>query len=297
MFKRLFQKKRKRIVISTPHNFEHRFHTGYDPLSGKFLGLPPQWEALLGIEREAQKRPKPIVDPELITQVSPLRKSQLNLLNSEKRANGQKSTVISVSRSNSLRDSFRVSTDRSRPVVKKGERTALTRECNENALNPRNGYVDLEKPQRFGRSQPEINSYCQLKPSSLLRETSNSSDYGSVSTDSVAESNCDELKSSSKTRLMYSDSPVTHEQFRTALELVVTGSGPPENLDNFIKIGEGSTGVVCLARDNKTKRQVAVKKMDLKKQQRRELLFNEVTRTPLVNSLFHCFFPRLFWPK
>lgn len=51
---------------------------------------------------------------------------------------------------------------------------------------------------------------------------------------------------------------------------------PRENLKNFVKIGEGSTGTVCIATDKTTARQVAVKKMDLRKQQRRELLFNEV---------------------
>ena len=49
-----------------------------------------------------------------------------------------------------------------------------------------------------------------------------------------------------------------------------------ENLENFIKIGEGSTGIVCIATDTDTLHQVAVKRMDLRKQQRRELLFNEV---------------------
>lgn len=43
-----------------------------------------------------------------------------------------------------------------------------------------------------------------------------------------------------------------------------------------MKIGEGSTGIVCLAREKHSGRQVAVKMMDLRKQQRRELLFNEV---------------------
>ena len=47
-------------------------------------------------------------------------------------------------------------------------------------------------------------------------------------------------------------------------------------MENFLKIGEGSTGTVCIATDKSTNRQVAVKKMDLRKQQRRELLFNEV---------------------
>ena len=58
--------------------------------------------------------------------------------------------------------------------------------------------------------------------------------------------------------------------------MVVSPGDPRENLDNFIKIGEGSTGIVCIATDRGTGRQVAVKKMDLRRQQRRELLFNEV---------------------
>ncbi|KFQ87149.1 Serine/threonine-protein kinase PAK 7, partial [Phoenicopterus ruber ruber] len=71
-------------------------------------------------------------------------------------------------------------------------------------------------------------------------------------------------------------SRVSHEQFRAALQLVVSPGDPREYLDSFIKIGEGSTGIVCIATEKHTGKQVAVKKMDLRKQQRRELLFNEV---------------------
>ncbi len=72
---------------------------------------------------------------------------------------------------------------------------------------------------------------------------------------------------------------VSHEQFRAALQLVVNPGDPREYLDNFLKIGEGSTGIVCIATEKHSGKQVAVKKMDLRKQQRRELLFNEVSRT------------------
>lgn len=70
--------------------------------------------------------------------------------------------------------------------------------------------------------------------------------------------------------------PVTHTQFRAALQMVVDPGDPRPSLENFVKIGEGSTGVVCIAREKQSGRQVAVKMMDLRKQQRRELLFNEV---------------------
>ncbi|XP_037969964.2 serine/threonine-protein kinase PAK mbt [Plutella xylostella] len=69
---------------------------------------------------------------------------------------------------------------------------------------------------------------------------------------------------------------LTHEQFRAALRLVVSEGDPRATLTGFARIGEGSTGVVCAATDTRTRRRVAVKMMDLRKQQRRELLFNEV---------------------
>ncbi|KAM6961441.1 serine/threonine-protein kinase PAK 6 [Aplochiton taeniatus] len=69
---------------------------------------------------------------------------------------------------------------------------------------------------------------------------------------------------------------VSHEQFKAALQMVVDKGDPRSYLENFVKIGEGSTGVVCIAREKHSGRQVAVKMMDLRRQQRRELLFNEV---------------------
>jgi len=47
-------------------------------------------------------------------------------------------------------------------------------------------------------------------------------------------------------------------------------------LTELNKIGEGSTGIVYSAKMISTGEMVAVKKMNLRRQQRRELLFNEV---------------------
>lgn len=69
---------------------------------------------------------------------------------------------------------------------------------------------------------------------------------------------------------------IYNSQFRAALRLVVSDGDPRATLTGFSKIGEGSTGVVCAATDTQTRRRVAVKMMNLRKQQRRELLFNEV---------------------
>ncbi|XP_032882490.1 serine/threonine-protein kinase PAK 5-like [Amblyraja radiata] len=71
-------------------------------------------------------------------------------------------------------------------------------------------------------------------------------------------------------------SRVTHGQFRAAMVTVVDQTDPTDQLELFCKIGEGSTGIVCAATERLTGRRVAVKMMDLRTQQRRELLFNEV---------------------
>lgn len=75
------------------------------------------------------------------------------------------------------------------------------------------------------------------------------------------------------------NSQFTYEQFRHGLQMVVNPNDPRLRYTNFIKIGEGSTGMVYAATDLESKESnylVAVKKMNLHKQQRRELLFNEV---------------------
>lgn len=73
-FSTMFGKKKKRIEISGPSNFEHRVHTGFDHREQKFTGLPQQWHSLLA---DTANRPKPMVDPSCITpiQLAPMKVS------------------------------------------------------------------------------------------------------------------------------------------------------------------------------------------------------------------------------
>nr|XP_013809433.1 PREDICTED: serine/threonine-protein kinase PAK 4-like [Apteryx mantelli mantelli] len=101
----MFSKKKKRLEISAPSNFEHRVHTGYDQQEQKFTGLPRQWQ---GIIEESAKRPKPLVDPVCITAIQ--HGSQKTIVRGNKAAKDGSLTWLldefenmSVSRSNSLR--------------------------------------------------------------------------------------------------------------------------------------------------------------------------------------------------
>uniref|UniRef100_O96013-2 Isoform 2 of Serine/threonine-protein kinase PAK 4 n=1 Tax=Homo sapiens TaxID=9606 RepID=O96013-2 len=202
----MFGKRKKRVEISAPSNFEHRVHTGFDQHEQKFTGLPRQWQSLI---EESARRPKPLVDPACITSIQP----------------GAPKTIVRGSKG-----------------AKDGALTLLLDEF-ENMSVTRSNSLRRDSPPPPARARQE-NGMPEKPPGprSPQREPQR----------------------------------VSHEQFRAALQLVVDPGDPRSYLDNFIKIGEGSTGIVCIATVRSSGKLVAVKKMDLRKQQRRELLFNEV---------------------
>ncbi|XP_065715523.1 serine/threonine-protein kinase PAK 4 [Patagioenas fasciata] len=192
----MFGKKKKRLEISAPSNFEHRVHTGFDAAEQRFTGLPRQWQGLL---EESARRPKPLVDPACVTSI--------------------------------------------RNAAPKAEPRAPDPPPNGPAPSaPPSRSAPRPKNPEPAPPEPPPSAAAPARARSPQREPQR----------------------------------VSHEQFRAALQLVVDPGDPRAYLDNFIKIGEGSTGVVCIATVKSSGKLVAVKKMDLRKQQRRELLFNEV---------------------
>uniref|UniRef100_A0A8C0YRA8 non-specific serine/threonine protein kinase n=1 Tax=Canis lupus familiaris TaxID=9615 RepID=A0A8C0YRA8_CANLF len=214
----MFGKKKKRVEISAPSNFEHRVHTGFDQHEQKFTGLPRQWQSLI---EESARRPKPLVDPACITSIQPgAPKGEPHNL----APNGPSAGGLAVPQSSSSRPPTRARGPPSPGVLPHASEPQLAPQARPIAAPagpPAPGPPGPRSPQR----EPQR---------------------------------------------------VSHEQFRAALQLVVDPGDPRSYLDNFIKIGEGSTGIVCIATVRSSGRLVAVKKMDLRKQQRRELLFNEV---------------------
>lgn len=61
MFRR--RKKKRQLEISAPRDFQHRVHTSFDVATGRYVGLPPQWQSLI----DTMRRPRPLVDPSRIT--------------------------------------------------------------------------------------------------------------------------------------------------------------------------------------------------------------------------------------
>ncbi|KAK2586605.1 hypothetical protein KPH14_011478 [Odynerus spinipes] len=139
--------------------------------------------------------------------------------------------------------------------------------------NPSTIQSHLKKPMETSQSMHNLS-----KPNvaSAVSGATSTPDQNQNMKNALSSGNLTVGSNSNNSNKQTAEQRLTHEQFRAALQMVVSRGDPRENLENFLKIGEGSTGTVCIATDKSTNRQVAVKKMDLRKQQRRELLFNEV---------------------
>lgn len=113
----MFAKKKKKPQISTPTNFEHRVHTGFDKREGKFVGLPLQWASIVGNNQilKSTNRPLPLVDPSEITPTEILDLKTIvrghndprlvRLVANDKIADSCLPKMSTVARSNSLRSS------------------------------------------------------------------------------------------------------------------------------------------------------------------------------------------------
>uniref|UniRef100_A0A8B9FB30 non-specific serine/threonine protein kinase n=1 Tax=Amazona collaria TaxID=241587 RepID=A0A8B9FB30_9PSIT len=368
----MFSKKKKRLEISAPSNFEHRVHTGYDQHEQKFTGLPRQWQGLI---EESAKRPKPLVDPVCITAIQ--HASQKTIVRGSKASKDGSLTWLldefenmSVSRSNSLRRDSPPFPPRRLQLhqengLSQGPTSAPAQEDAGRSRKSRPGAgdeVEDSKQERVLRREGPKGA--EKRPKSTLGAGGSSPpsprDKRPLSGPSIRTPNIPisegVMKTAQQTGRAFNTYPraetepgpqaehrpgraqdlasngptsasraparspqeppphphltphasepqlarqpppgpaaapappavgapqrepqrVSHEQFRAALQMVVDPGDPRAYLDNFIKIGEGSTGVVCIATVRSSGKLVAVKKMDLRKQQRRELLFNEV---------------------
>ncbi|XP_075392491.1 serine/threonine-protein kinase PAK 4 isoform X2 [Tenrec ecaudatus] len=363
----MFGKKKKRVEISAPSNFEHRVHTGFDQHEQKFTGLPRQWQSLI---EESARRPKPLIDPACITSIQP--GAPKSIVRGSKGAKDGALTLLldefedmSVTRSNSLRRDSPPPPTRARQQNGVAEEPAATArggpekaggrgrttgrseaggssgdrrrvgpekrpkssregsggpqepsrdkrplsgpdvsEAKLAAGRPFNTYprADTDHQSRGAQGEPHgrapngpsagglagpqsSSSSSSSRPATQVRDTTSPGVLGPHASEP-------QLALQTSTTSIPAAPPasgppgprspqrepqrVSHEQFRAALQLVVDPGDPRTYLDNFIKIGEGSTGVVCIATVRTSGRLVAVKKMGLRKQQRRELLFNEV---------------------
>ena len=315
-----FVRRKKRPEISSPTNFEHRVHSGYDHNSGVFVGLPTQWNSIINEAAEqkkkmllqqnceqrllaSQNRPKPIIDPSRITP------SELNSFKTIVRGS-QSSTKNNISPSKEsshlnsilpmIESALSLSSIEKRPESHKNVEYVYNVNCMSKTTTPVNKSVVNSKIQSILtpvqqnlNSQHNLTPVQKFSPNGILKSISLSppiyagqmKQVGDIESANVvpwpkvskSPSNLNFTSDSTQNNSQVKTDCLSNDQFRHALQMVVNSGDPRQRFKNFIKIGEGSTGIVFAANDTANSNHlVAIKKMNLHKQQRRELLFNEV---------------------
>lgn len=134
-----------------------------------------------------------------------------------------------------------------------------------------------QKEQDLIHNTVSLHNYYQRMKGTASQDGVTASPFKSSTTPGYSHSSMNSHSQKSRLKEREKAGKMSDEQFRESLKLLVNPHDPRDDLDGFVKIGIGSTGSVFTAHRVSTNEIVAVKKMNLFNQQRRELLFNEVS--------------------
>ncbi|KAJ3319669.1 Protein kinase [Boothiomyces sp. JEL0866] len=241
---------RSPLGISTPTNFSHNVHVGFDPNSGIFTGLPKDWKNLLQsskiTQEEMAKNPQAVLDVlEFYTENLAKKEAQKQVfapIPENVRSLNSKSRIVEVRNNGNLRGS------RSVNEINTMTRKITTIERPERAsVAPR---YQKPLPERTPPPPPPVVELPKEKPAAHPPRK----------------------KPPKDPRL----STLSESQIMEKMRAVVSKGDIADFYTKMKKIGQGASGSVYIAKDNRTGEKVAIKQMDLAAQPRKELLVNEI---------------------
>ncbi|XP_061743733.1 serine/threonine-protein kinase PAK 2b [Nerophis ophidion] len=230
---------KERPEISSPSDFEHTIHVGFDAVTGEFTGMPEQWARLLQTSNitksEQKKNPQAVLDVlKFYDSTGNGRQKYLSFSSSEKEAftPGPQS-----------------------PLKKGAEPTSPT-------IKDIDDDDDDEAPPPVVAPRPEHTK------SVYTRSVIDPIPAPSPSTDGDAASKAvDRQKKKGK---------MSDEEIMDKLRTIVSIGDPKKKYTRYEKIGQGASGTVFTAIDVATGQEVAIKQINLQKQPKKELIINEI---------------------
>ncbi|KAJ6542586.1 kinase-like domain-containing protein [Mycena capillaripes] len=225
------------LGFSKPTNFLHRMHVLYDPVKQTFTGLPPQWSALL--EKSVITREDYARDPQAVVEALDFyvkQELEPGVGNGAAGPSGRASTA-------SLTDS---------PTPPGLEVPFL---------------LQASRP-----APPRPTFVSNAAEDSRLPKTGLGKEKAKDGV-AVAAATLEKKRGGTLEKRM---STMTETQLMQKLRQVVSKDDPNKVYQKLKKIGQGSSASVYVAKVQATGKKVAIKEMDLSKQQRKELIVNEI---------------------
>ncbi|XP_074657603.1 serine/threonine-protein kinase PAK 2-like isoform X7 [Tubulanus polymorphus] len=258
-------KKDDKPVISHPSNFEHTVHVGFDCHTGEFTGMPESWARLLqnsNISKLEQKK-----NPQAVLDV-------LNYYES----------------SGKDKDESKYMTNISKPLSSTGSTgssgtTGSTGSADLNSTRPRisEKLPTTTAPVISSSTSSSLNTHQQQEPSAS--PSPDEEDDEDVPPPLIARP--DKTKSiytkpveEEKPAVTKNDKPkkkkMSDEEILAKLRTIVSVGEPSRKYTKMEKIGQGASGTVYTAVEVATGCEVAIKKMNLSQQPKKELIINEI---------------------
>lgn len=232
-------------IISSPSNFEHTIHVGFDAYTGEFTGMPESWAKLLSqsniSKSEQKKNPQAVLDVLKYYDTSTKEKegSKLKYMTNIKPPSAE-------SRGPTLSDKFNTN------VINTSQQPSKQ----ENSTGPSTPEDEDEDVPPPIATRPDKTKSIYTKPIES-EEKSNGA---------IAGNKNDKPKKKK----------MTDEEIIEKLRTIVTIGDPNRKYTKMEKIGQGASGTVYIAIEVATGREVAIKTMNLSQQPKKELIINEI---------------------
>ncbi|KAG9471870.1 hypothetical protein GDO78_022450 [Eleutherodactylus coqui] len=249
--KTIKKKDKERPEISLPSDFEHTLHVGFDPVTGKFTGMPEQWARLLQTskisEEEQKKNPQAVLDVLKFYNSKETTNSQKymsftdNELDVYKPSEGASSKVVSE-----IPDIHPVGEDEDDEEEPAAPPIVAPRPVYTMSVHTRS--VIIPAPPLVKEEVPEPQEICEPPAEASAKHTEKTKKKAKMSDEEVLEK----------------------------LRSIVSVGDPKKKYTRFEKIGQGASGTVYIALDVATGQEVAIKQMNLQQQPKKELIINEI---------------------
>ncbi|ODO03105.1 hypothetical protein I350_05950 [Cryptococcus amylolentus CBS 6273] len=250
-----------RLGVSQPTNFVHQVHVGFDPQSGGFTGLPPQWSKLLTssaiTKEEAAKNPEAVLD------VLQFYTQQQTSDASEMYGAAQATPVPTTTAGSTVAGRFE-------GVGLGGQQQPMT--------GPPVSQMSLSQiadtsqqsnvPGSLGGAVPKVTT---LDTPLAIRPTQ--AHPPPDATDDKPQKVAPQQNQTTKERRI---STMNESQIMDKLRSVVSSNDPSLLYSKIKKVGQGASGMVFVAKTLSSGKKVAIKQMDLAQQPRKELIVNEI---------------------
>ncbi|KRZ91852.1 Serine/threonine-protein kinase PAK 1 [Trichinella sp. T8] len=280
-FEKFFQNRNK------PYNTKHEFHVGYNEQTGEFSGVPEPWLKLLHTQiskADQKKNPRAVVHALKFYATSIKRKQPTKFLIQKDSITQSDDDLIDVD-PETCSPPLSVRTD-TEPIIQQAKFVHPEPQVKELEQRPtppplppkpqnRNIFAQQAKQRQINNEVTE-NLPAAVQPTLNEQSRSSSSSGQCQSGEQCRKISADDAETVAERKQSAAVLSTRDSRILEELKSIVSPENPSEKYEFISKIGSGASGKVYLAKNPLTQQTVAIKCMDFKAQQKKEMLLTEI---------------------